>query len=124
MEELYERVEELPDRVLLYTDQGERLVALLGEVEHESVLVRRSTLEERVLALDRPARWWTDGPHCGGPQHKAGGGVLAIDLSPELEGLDSHQLSESGLVLGPPWGWVWAPLVDAEVGSGRDLGRA
>ena len=50
-EELYERVEELPDRVLLYTDQGERLVALLGEVEHESVLVRRSTLEDVFLHL-------------------------------------------------------------------------
>ena len=50
-DELYERVEELPDRVLLYTDQGERLVALLGEVEHESVLVRRSTLEDVFLHL-------------------------------------------------------------------------
>ncbi len=48
---LYERVEELPDRVLLYTDHGERVVAKLGEVEHESVLVRRSTLEDVFLHL-------------------------------------------------------------------------
>ena len=48
---LYERVEELPDRVLLYTDHGERMVAQLGEVKPESVLVRRSTLEDVFLHL-------------------------------------------------------------------------
>ena len=48
---LYERAEELPDRVLLYTDHGERVVAHLGEVKPESVLVRRSTLEDVFLHL-------------------------------------------------------------------------
>ena len=48
---LYERAEELPDRVLLYTDHGERVVAQLGEVKPESVLVRRSTLEDVFLHL-------------------------------------------------------------------------
>ncbi|WP_419925705.1 ABC transporter ATP-binding protein [Candidatus Poriferisocius sp.] len=50
-EALYERAEELPDRVLLYTDHGERVVAQLGEVKPESVLVRRSTLEDVFLHL-------------------------------------------------------------------------
>ncbi|MCY4272008.1 MAG: ABC transporter ATP-binding protein [bacterium] len=50
-DQLYERAEELPDRVLLYTDQSERLMAQLGGVEHESVLVRRSTLEDVFLHL-------------------------------------------------------------------------
>ena len=50
-EPLYERAEELPDRVLLYTDHGERVVAQLGEVKPESVLVRRSTLEDVFLHL-------------------------------------------------------------------------
>ena len=48
---LYERAEELPDRVLLYTDHGERVVAHLNEVKPESVLVRRSTLEDVFLHL-------------------------------------------------------------------------
>ncbi|WP_420638032.1 ABC transporter ATP-binding protein [Candidatus Poriferisocius sp.] len=48
---LYERAEELPDRVLLYTDHGERVVSQLGEVKPESVLVRRSTLEDVFLHL-------------------------------------------------------------------------
>ena len=48
---LCERAEELPDRVLLYTDHGERVVAQLGEVKPESVLVRRSTLEDVFLHL-------------------------------------------------------------------------
>ncbi|WP_419919486.1 ABC transporter ATP-binding protein [Candidatus Poriferisocius sp.] len=48
---LYERIEELPDRVLLYTDHGDRVVAQLGEVKPESVLVRRSTLEDVFLHL-------------------------------------------------------------------------
>ena len=37
--------------MLLYTDQSERLMAQLGGVEHESVLVRRSTLEDVFLHL-------------------------------------------------------------------------
>ncbi len=47
------RVEELPDRVLLYTDDGDTAVAAVHErgVFPESVLVRRSTLEDVFLRL-------------------------------------------------------------------------
>jgi lipooligosaccharide transport system ATP-binding protein len=46
------RVEVLPDRVLLYTDDGDALVPAAHELLHpESVLVRRSTLEDVFLRL-------------------------------------------------------------------------
>jgi lipooligosaccharide transport system ATP-binding protein len=46
------RVEELPDRVLLYTDDGDALVSLAHEqLNPQSVLVRRSTLEDVFLRL-------------------------------------------------------------------------
>ncbi|MGH2394902.1 MAG: ATP-binding cassette domain-containing protein, partial [Candidatus Limnocylindria bacterium] len=53
LEGLAERVEELPDRVLLYTADGER--ALEGiharEIQIDSALVRRATLEDVFLRL-------------------------------------------------------------------------
>jgi lipooligosaccharide transport system ATP-binding protein len=50
--ELVARVEPLPDRVLLYTDDGDALVPLAHERLHpQSVLVRRSTLEDVFLRL-------------------------------------------------------------------------
>ena len=46
------RVESLPDRVLLYTDDGDALVPTAHERLHpQSVLVRRSTLEDVFLRL-------------------------------------------------------------------------
>jgi lipooligosaccharide transport system ATP-binding protein len=46
------RVEVLPDRVLLYTDDGDALVPVAHERLHpQSVLVRRSTLEDVFLKL-------------------------------------------------------------------------
>jgi lipooligosaccharide transport system ATP-binding protein len=46
------RVEALPDRLLLYTDDGDALVPLAHERLHpQSVLVRRSTLEDVFLRL-------------------------------------------------------------------------
>jgi lipooligosaccharide transport system ATP-binding protein len=46
------RVEVLPDRVLLYTDDGDSLVPVAHERLHpQSVLVRRSTLEDVFLRL-------------------------------------------------------------------------
>jgi len=46
------RVEALPDRVLLYTDDGDALVPVAHERLHpQSVLVRRSTLEDVFLRL-------------------------------------------------------------------------
>jgi lipooligosaccharide transport system ATP-binding protein len=46
------RVEILPDRVLLYTDDGDALVPVAHERLHpQSVLVRRSTLEDVFLRL-------------------------------------------------------------------------
>jgi lipooligosaccharide transport system ATP-binding protein len=46
------RVEELPDRVLLYTDDGDALVPVAHErLNPQSVLVRRSTLEDVFLRL-------------------------------------------------------------------------
>ena len=50
---LAERVERLPDRVLLYADDGEAAVAAAHArgLEPETVLVRRSTLEDVFLRL-------------------------------------------------------------------------
>jgi lipooligosaccharide transport system ATP-binding protein len=46
------RVEPLPDRVLLYTEDGDALVPVVHERLHpQSVLVRRSTLEDVFLRL-------------------------------------------------------------------------
>jgi lipooligosaccharide transport system ATP-binding protein len=46
------RVEELPDRLLLYTDDGDAIVPLAHErLSPHSVLVRRSTLEDVFLRL-------------------------------------------------------------------------
>jgi lipooligosaccharide transport system ATP-binding protein len=50
--ELVARVERLPDRVLLYTDDGDAVVPVAHERFHpRSVLVRRSTLEDVFLRL-------------------------------------------------------------------------
>ncbi|HYM83688.1 MAG TPA: ABC transporter ATP-binding protein [Candidatus Dormibacteraeota bacterium] len=53
LEGLAERVEQLPDRVLLYADDGEAAVAAAHErgLRPETVLVRRSTLEDVFLRL-------------------------------------------------------------------------
>jgi lipooligosaccharide transport system ATP-binding protein len=53
VEDLAERVEVLPDRLLLYTDDGETAVARVRErgLEPVTVLVRRSTLEDVFLRL-------------------------------------------------------------------------
>ena len=49
---LVARSEPLPDRVLLYTDDGDALVPLAHEqLQPQSVLVRRSTLEDVFLRL-------------------------------------------------------------------------
>jgi len=50
---LAERVERLPDRVLLYTDDGEAAAIAAHErgLRPETVLVRRSTLEDVFLRL-------------------------------------------------------------------------
>jgi lipooligosaccharide transport system ATP-binding protein len=50
---LAKRVEALPDRILLYTDEADRLNAEIGSsgVEPDSVVVRRSTLEDVFLLL-------------------------------------------------------------------------
>jgi lipooligosaccharide transport system ATP-binding protein len=50
---LAERIEWLPDRVLLYADDGEQVVAASRQrgLEPETVLVRRSTLEDVFLHL-------------------------------------------------------------------------
>jgi lipooligosaccharide transport system ATP-binding protein len=46
------RIEKLPDRMLLYTDDGDALVPVAHELLHpQSVLVRRSTLEDVFLRL-------------------------------------------------------------------------
>lgn len=53
VEDLAERVEVLPDRLLLYTDDGEHAVAAVHErgLRPAAVLVRRSTLEDVFLRL-------------------------------------------------------------------------
>jgi len=46
------RIEALPDRLLLYTDDGDPLVPVAHErLKPQSVLVRRSTLEDVFLRL-------------------------------------------------------------------------
>jgi lipooligosaccharide transport system ATP-binding protein len=52
-EGLVERVEQLPDRMLLYTDDGEAAAAALhaGGIRPVSQLVRRSSLEDVFLRL-------------------------------------------------------------------------
>jgi lipooligosaccharide transport system ATP-binding protein len=51
--DLAQRIEVLPDRLLLYTDDGERAVAAVHErgLQPAAVLVRRSTLEDVFLRL-------------------------------------------------------------------------
>ncbi len=53
LDELAERVEELPDRLLIYTDEGDKAAGVLREqgTTLERVLVRRSTLEDVFLRL-------------------------------------------------------------------------
>jgi lipooligosaccharide transport system ATP-binding protein len=53
VEDLAQRIEVLPDRLLLYTDDGEHAVAAVHErgLEPAAVLVRRSTLEDMFLRL-------------------------------------------------------------------------
>ena len=48
-----ERVEELPDRILVYTDDGDATITAVGDrgVEPLSTIVRRSTLEDVFLHL-------------------------------------------------------------------------
>ncbi|HJW22588.1 MAG TPA: hypothetical protein VJ506_09185, partial [Candidatus Limnocylindrales bacterium] len=50
---LAQRIEWLPDRVLLYTDDGEATAGAVHErgIQPETVLVRRSTLEDVFLRL-------------------------------------------------------------------------
>ncbi|CAN5832045.1 ATP-binding cassette domain-containing protein [soil metagenome] len=50
---LAKRVEDLPDRLLLYTDEADQVVAEIADrgLEPESVVVRRSTLEDVFLRL-------------------------------------------------------------------------
>jgi lipooligosaccharide transport system ATP-binding protein len=51
--DIADRIEELPDRVLLYTQDGDRTMALVHErgLQPEAVVVRRSTLEDVFLRL-------------------------------------------------------------------------
>jgi len=51
--DLADRIEELPDRVLLYTQDGDRTIKLVHDrgLEPEAVVVRRSTLEDVFLRL-------------------------------------------------------------------------
>jgi lipooligosaccharide transport system ATP-binding protein len=53
LEGLAERVEWLPDRVLLYTETGEAILSNLSEsgVQAESALVRRAGLEDVFLTI-------------------------------------------------------------------------
>ena len=53
LQDFAERIEVLPDRILLYTDKGEELLAKIVEAGHNPVtsLVRRSSLEDVFLRL-------------------------------------------------------------------------
>ena len=53
LQEFAERIEVLPDRILLYTDKGEDLLTKIVEAGHNPVtsLVRRSSLEDVFLRL-------------------------------------------------------------------------
>jgi lipooligosaccharide transport system ATP-binding protein len=53
LDDLADRIEELPDRILLYTNQGDDAVGAIHErgLNPESIVVRRSTLEDVFLRL-------------------------------------------------------------------------
>ena len=53
LEQVAEKIEELPDRLLLYTSDGERALAKIKDagVPTESALVRRSSLEDVFLGI-------------------------------------------------------------------------
>ncbi|MGH2488972.1 MAG: ABC transporter ATP-binding protein, partial [Candidatus Limnocylindria bacterium] len=53
LDDLADRVEELPDRILLYATDGEQALERVHgrQVQIESALVRRSTLEDVFLRL-------------------------------------------------------------------------
>ncbi|MCG8588301.1 MAG: ABC transporter ATP-binding protein [Proteobacteria bacterium] len=53
LEGMAERVEALPDRVLLYTEDGDKTADAIhsSALEHEQIVVRRSTLEDVFLHL-------------------------------------------------------------------------
>jgi lipooligosaccharide transport system ATP-binding protein len=53
LDDLAERIEWLPDRVLLYADDGEAVAVAVHDrgLRPETVLVRRSTLEDVFLRL-------------------------------------------------------------------------
>ena len=53
MEDLAERIEVLPDRILLYTQDGEEAIAKVHErgLDPTMSLVRRSSLEDVFLRL-------------------------------------------------------------------------
>ena len=83
---LAERVEELPDRLLLYTDDGERAAGRGGR-GRAAADVRAGppvVAGGRVPAADRPDAWWTDGAHRDRPRRRTAapptfaGGVLLV----------------------------------------------
>jgi len=53
LDDLAQRIEELPDRILLYTNRGDDAVGAIHErgMNPESIVVRRSTLEDVFLRL-------------------------------------------------------------------------
>jgi len=53
LDDLAQRIEELPDRILLYTNKGDDAVGAIHErgLNPESIVVRRSTLEDVFLRL-------------------------------------------------------------------------
>jgi|SRR5680860_625792 len=53
LDDLAQRIEELPDRILLYTHNGDDAVGAIHErgLNPESIVVRRSTLEDVFLRL-------------------------------------------------------------------------
>jgi lipooligosaccharide transport system ATP-binding protein len=53
LDDLAQRIEELPDRILLYTNKGDDAVGAIHErgMNPESIVVRRSTLEDVFLRL-------------------------------------------------------------------------
>ena len=100
---LAERIERLPDRVLLYADDGEAAVAAAHArgLQPEQVLVRRSSLEDVFLrltgrSLDRVARR----PRCAAA-HRSGRARLRASLPAVPADATGRRIFSSFLTPGP-----------------------
>jgi hypothetical protein len=138
LEGLAERVEKLPDRVLLYSDDGEAAAVAAHErgLRPETVLVRRSTLEDVFLRLtgrsliegrrrsDRPLRAasanWADPATAGWPESDGPTSTSSCCTSGPGAG---HSSTRSSRLSCSCWRWAWASAATStRAAAGRLVG--